>query len=174
MKFFFWPEMTVIEKETIVTDSTYVEYKERYDSIQKNRISLTDSIEYYKKIFDIPPVVIIEHDSVFIDKPFSAPLRRFTGSQPFLYGNTTYNAIVAGELINIGIENDFNIPQVTHTITKETTKIINPKGLYVGGSISDQIVPSLGASYLNNKWLFDYRYDVPMKSHSIGFKFKVF
>jgi len=174
MKMFFWPEITVIEKETIVIDSTYVEYKERYESLEKNRISLSDSIEFYKDLYDIPANVIIRHDTVFKYKPFEAPLRRFKGSQPFLYGNTTYNAVVAGELINIAIENDFKIPHITNTITKETTKIIHPRGLYLGGSVSDNIDFSAGASYLDNKWLFDYNYNVMMKSHSIGVKRKIF
>jgi len=174
MKFFFWPEVTVIEKETIVIDSTYVEYKEKYDSISLERISLSDSIEFYKDLYDIPANVVLVHDTVFQNKPFEAPLKRFSGSQPFLYGNTTYDAIVAGEMLNISIENDFKIPHITNTITKETTKIIHPKGLYLGGSVSDKINFSAGATYLDNNWMFGYDYSVTMKSHSIGIKRKVF
>lgn len=173
MKFFFWPEVTVIEKETITVDSTYVEYKEKYDSLEMIRYNLSDSIEYYKELYNIPPEVVIVHDSVFIDKPFYAPLRRFNGSQVFLYGNTTYNALVAGELLNIKIENDFNIPHITNTITKETVKVIHPKGLYLGGSVSDQINFSAGATYLDNNWMFDYQYNMTLKSHQIGIKRKV-
>lgn len=173
MKFFFWPEVTVIEKETITTDSTYVEYKERYDSLERIRFNLSDSIEYYKELYDIPAEVIVVHDSVFIDKPFYAPLRRFEGSQPFLYGNTTYNALVAGELLNIKLENDFKIPQITSTITRETTKIIHPRGLYLGGSVSGQVNFSAGATYLNKDWMFDYQYNLTIKSHEIGIKRKV-
>jgi len=173
---FFYPEFTerveVVERVTV--DSTYFEYKEKYDSIASIRIDLSDSIEKY--LSKIPPEIIIVHDSVFIDKPFYAPLRRFKGSQPFLYGNTTYNALVAGEMLNISLENDFRIPQINYTIERDrkVSRTVKPRGLYVGGSVSDQVQWSAGASYLDNLWMFDYRYDVGIGSHSVGVKRKVF
>jgi hypothetical protein len=173
---FFYPEFTerVEVEERVTVDSTYFEFKEKYDSIASIRIDLSDSIEKY--LSKIPPEIIIVHDSVFIDKPFYAPLRRFTGSQPFLYGNTTYDALVAGELLNISLENDFRIPQVKQTIERErtVTRTIRSRGLYVGGAVSDQVQWSAGASYLDNLWMFDYRYDVGIGSHSVGVKRKVF
>jgi hypothetical protein len=173
---FFYPDFTerveVVERVTV--DSTYFEYKEKYDSIASIRIDLSDSIEKY--LSKIPPEIIIVHDSVFIDKPFYAPLRRFKGSQPFLYGNTTYNALVAGEMLNISLENDFRIPQINYTIERDrkVSRTVKPRGLYVGGSVSDQVQWSAGASYLDNLWMFDYRYDVGIGSHSVGVKRKVF
>jgi len=177
---FLVPEHETTYKETIVTDTTFKHYKEKYlvDSIKSK--SLSDSVEFFKKKYKgilTKNNIIIVHDSVFIDKPFLAPLRRFNGQRSFLYGDTYFNATVAGELLDMEITNDFEIPVVTNTITKETRTIIKPSGLYmtVGFRSGESNFSTLiGATYLKDKSMVSYSYDLKLKSHQAGIGFKVF
>jgi len=176
---FLVPEHETTYKETIVTDTTFKHYKERYlvDSIKSK--SLSDSVEFFRKKYKgilTKNNIIIVHDSVFIDKPFLAPLRRFNGQRSFLYGNTYFNATVAGELLDMEITNDFEIPVVTNTITKETKSVIKPSGLYItlGFGVNQQLSTLIGATYLKDKSMISYSYDLRLKSHQAGIGFKVF
>lgn len=176
---FFAPEFTVEYREKIVTDTTYKHYKEKYqvDSIKSK--SLSDSIDFFKKKYKgilTKNNITIVHDSVFINKPFLAPLRRFNGQRAFLYGNTHFNAVVAGELLDMEISNDFRIPQITNTITKENRTIIKPSGLYgtLGFRMGDQQLSTLvGATYLKDRSLIFYNYDLKLQSHQAGVGFKI-
>jgi len=174
---FLVPEHETTYKETIVTDTTFKHYKEKYlvDSIKSK--SLSDSVEFFKKKYKgilTKNNIIIVHDSVFVDKPFLAPLRRFNGQRAFLYGNTYFNATVAGELLDMEITNDFKIKTITNTITKETKTVIKPKGLYVGIMGNSNIGAGPSVDYLDNNYLFSYNYDAVNKNHSIGIKKKIF
>jgi len=176
---FLVPEHETTYKETIVTDTTFKHYKEKYlvDSIKSK--SLSDSVEFFKRKYKgilTKNNIIIVHDSVFIDKPFLAPLRRFNGQRSFLYGNTYFNATVAGELLDMEITNDFEIPTITNTITKETKVTIKPSGLYatLGFGVNQQLSTLIGATYLKDKSMISYSYDLRLKSHQAGIGFKVF
>lgn len=175
---FFAPEFTTEYREKIVIDTTYQHYKEKYqiDSIKSK--SLSDSIEFFKKKYKVILTknnIQIVHDSDFIDKPFLAPLRRFNGQRAFLYGNTHFNAVVAGELLEMEISNDFKIPQITNTITKETKVTIKPSGLYatLGFGVNQQLSTLIGATYLKDRSMINYSYDLRLKSHQVGVGFKV-
>src|SRR5690606_34445791 len=53
---------------------------------------LEDSVEYYKTLYaaELENIKIVKEG-----EPFSAPLRRYSGFAPTLYGNVGYNATVA-------------------------------------------------------------------------------
>jgi hypothetical protein len=155
---FFYPDFTesveVVERVTV--DTVYVEVR---DTI---RIKHTDvQIEYIRD-------TIIQNVLM--------PINRFSGLEPTLYGDIGYTGLVAGHFLNMDLTTNFRIPQIKHTIERDrkVSRTVKPRGLYVGGSVSDQVQWSAGASYLDNLWMFDYRYDVGIGSHSLGVKRKVF
>jgi hypothetical protein len=178
---FLSPEVTtsIDYKETIVVDSTYKDlYLDLKMEVNRQEASLNDSIEYFKELYkDQLGNIEIVSDTVFKDKPFIAPLRRFNGSRIHLYGMTRYNALVAGELLDMSIINDFKIPDITNTIYKETTitNTIEPKGaLYVGGLVSQEMTFSVMAAYQRKNVQLVYQYDLPTKQNRIGGLFNVF
>ena len=156
--FFLRPEISerVEVVETFKVDTVYIEVR---DTIRIDRTQV--QIEYVT-------------DTVIQTQSF--PINRFTGLEPTLYGDIRYTGLVAGHFLNMQLNTNFRIPQVTNTINREktVTRVINPRGMYIGGSVSDQIQFSAGASYLDNLWLFDYWYDFSVGSHSVGVKRKVF
>jgi hypothetical protein len=155
---FFYPDFTerveVVERVTVDTV-----YKEVRDTIRIERTRVR--IEYVTD-------TIIQEQSFLIN--------RFSGLESTLYGDIKYTGLVAGHFLKMDLTTNFRIPQVNQTIERERTitRTIRPRGLYLGGSVSDQVQWSAGASYLDNLWMFDYRYEVGMQSHSIGVKRKVF
>lgn len=155
---FFKPEISerVEVVETLKVDTVYL-YARDTITIDRTRVQ----IEYVT-------------DTVIEKQSF--PINRFTGLESTLYGDIGYTGLVAGHFLNMQLNTNFKFPSLETTINRETTRtrVIKPRGLYIGGSVSDQIQYSAGASYLDNVWLFDYRYDVGVKSHSIGIKRKIF
>jgi hypothetical protein len=155
---FFYPDFTerveVVERVTVDTV-----YKEVRDTIRIDRTRVR--IEYVT-------------DTIIQDLRF--PINRFSGLESTLYGDIKYTGLVAGHFLNLDLTTNFRIPQINQTIERERTIIrtIRSRGLYVGGAVSDQVQWSVGASYLDNLWMFDYRYDVGIGSHSLGVKRKVF
>lgn len=181
MRWLFFPEITTkkVVETVYETDTTYQHYKEKYRMDSIKSIALHDSIGYYKKKYSQKlkegNVIIIEEPKK--NEPFSAPLRRFTGQRPFLYGNTFFSTVVAGELLEIDITNDFKIPTITNTITtKETiTRTVYSKGLYLGGGVNSLLDPKIGAAYVNNKWVVNYDYSFKDQGiHDITIKRKIF
>ena len=155
---FFYPDFTerveVVERVTV--DTVYLEVRDTI-RIERTRVR----IEYVT-------------DTIIQDLRF--PINRFSGLESTLYGDIKYTGLVAGHFLNLDLTTNFRIPQINQTIERERTIIrtIRSRGLYVGGAVSDQVQWSVGASYLDNLWMFDYRYDVGIGSHSLGVKRKVF
>jgi hypothetical protein len=155
---FFYPDFTerveVVERVTV--DTVYVQVR---DTIRIDRTRVR--IEYVT-------------DTMIQKQNF--PINRFSGLESTLYGDIKYTGLVAGHFLKLDLTTNFRIPQINQTIERERTIIrtIRPRGLYVGGAVSDQVEWSAGASYLDNLWLFDYRYDVGIGSHSLAVKRKVF
>jgi hypothetical protein len=155
---FFYPDFTerveVVERVTVDTV-----YKEVRDTIRIERTQVR--IEYVT-------------DTIIQDLRF--PINRFSGLESTLYGDIKYTGLVAGHFLKLDLTTNFRIPQINQTIERERTitRTIRPRGLYLGGSVSNQVQWSAGASYLDNLWMFDYRYDVGIGSHSLGVKRKVF
>jgi hypothetical protein len=155
---FFYPDFTerveVVERVTV--DTVYLEVRDTI-RIERTRVR----IEYVT-------------DTIIQDLRF--PINRFSGLESTLYGDIKYTGLVAGHFLNLDLTTNFRIPQINQTIERERTIIrtIRSRGLYVGGAVSDQVQWSVGASYLDNLWMFDYRYDVGIGSQSLGVKRKVF
>ena len=154
---FFQPEIETVYKETIKTDTVFISVK---DTI---RITKTEIKHNYLR------------DTILID-PIEPKIKSFSASKAFLYGNASVSGEVLGEVLKMDIYTDFKIPQITNTITKETISTIAPSGLYVTGgfSASDKISPVVGGTYLKNKSLVFYNYNVTLKSHTAGIGIKVF
>jgi hypothetical protein len=72
--------------------------------------------------------------------------------------------------------NDYKLPVVTNTIieTKTETKVIKPKGLYLGAGVNSLLKPSASVSYLDNKYLFTYQFEPFQRVHQIGVAKKLF
>lgn len=155
---FFWPEFTtetVIEEKT-VTDTVYITVK--------------DTIRITRK--EIKHETL--RDTVYLG--FDLPIKRFTASKPFLYGNTYVSGEVVGEVLKMDISNDFRLPQVTNTITRteKTTIKEKPKALYLGLGVNNQLSPIGSVHYLDKQFIFSYQYQPLDKVHSIGVAKKLF
>lgn len=114
-------------------------------------------------------------DTVLIE-PIKPEIKTFSATFPLLYGNANVSGEVLGEVLKTSLETDFKIPTITNTITntKTVTNTIAPRGLYLGASINTELVPSVGASYLDKDWMINYDYTLKTKSHSIGVRKKLF
>ena len=157
MHWLFFPEVktkTLIETVT-ETDTVY--------------ITLTDTI-YQNSIKHR-----IIRDTVLIE-PIRPEIKAFSATFPLLYGNAHLSGEVLGEVLKTSLETDFKIPTITNMITetKTVTNTIAPKGLYIGASINTELIPSVGASYLDKDWLLNYDYTIKTKVHSVGVRKKLF
>jgi hypothetical protein len=103
-------------------------------------------------------------------------IKAFSTTTPFEYGNTYVSGEVLGEVLKMSVTNDFKIPTVTNTITNTETKNIvqKPKGFYLGVGVNSLLQPSASASYLDNKYLFQYQYQPLQRIHQIGVAKKLF
>jgi hypothetical protein len=113
-------------------------------------------------------------DTILIN--YEPKIRAFQTSFPSAYGSTKVSGEVLGEVLKMTSTNDFKIPVVTNTITetKTETKVIKPKGIYVGAGVNSLLQPSAKVSYLDNKYLFEYGYQPMTKVHSLGISKKLF
>lgn len=157
---FFWPEFTtkteIVEVRT--TDTVYV--------------ALRDTIYRAKPVnrYVRDTIYITETDTLLL------PIKSFSETFPNQYGFITAFGETTGDLLKLNLATNLSIPTVTNTVTKtETTTIVEkPKGLYVGGSINSELIPSLGASYLDKSLMLDYSFMPKSKVHTIGVKKKLF
>jgi len=81
-----------------------------------------------------------------------------------------------GDVLNVDIKNKFAIPVVTNTITNTETKTIikKSKGIYLGATINSMLQPGASASYVDDKYIFQYQYQPLQKVHQIGVSKKLF
>jgi len=113
-------------------------------------------------------------DTILVDyKPI---IKSFSATTPFEYGNTYVNGEVLGDVLKMSVTNDFKIPTVTNTITNTETKTIikKSKGLYLGANINSLLDPGASASYVDDKYIFQYQYQPVTKVHSLGISKKLF
>jgi hypothetical protein len=103
-------------------------------------------------------------------------INAFSSTTPFEYGNTYVNGEVLGEVLKMSVTNDFKIPVVTNTVTNTETRTIiqKPKGIYLGVGVNSLLDPGVKASYLDNKYIFEYQYQPVTKIHSLGVSKKLF
>ena len=152
------PESEEIYKFTTVTetDTLIVEVKDTV-YIPKTKIKQTV----------IRDTVLINH------KPI---IKAFSTTTPFEYGNTYVSGEVLGEVLKMSVTNDFKVPTVTKTVTNTETRTIiqKPKGFYLGVGVNSLLQPNASASYLDNKYLFQYQYQPLQRIHQIGVAKKLF
>jgi len=103
-------------------------------------------------------------------------IKAFSTTTPFEHGNTYISGEVLGEVLKMSVTNDFKIPTVTNTVTNTKTETIvqKPKGFYLGVGVNSLLQPSASASYLDNKYLFQYQYQPLQRIHQIGVAKKLF
>lgn len=152
------PEAEEIYKFTTVTetDTSFVE--------------ILDTVYVPKK--EIKTKVI--RDTIIVD--YKPTIKSFSATTPFEYGNTYVNGEVLGEVLKMNVTNDFKIPTVTNTITNTETKTIikKSKGIYLGATINSLLDPGATASYVDDKYIFQYQYQPMTKIHSLGVSKKLF
>ena len=140
----------------------------------------TETDTVYKEIKDtvyIPKKEIkteVLRDTILID--YKPTINSFSTTTPFEYGNTYVNGEVLGEVLKMSVTNDFKIPVVTNTITNTETKTIikKSKGIYLGANISSLLQPGATASYVDDKYIFQYQYQPMTKIHTLGVSKKLF
>jgi len=113
-------------------------------------------------------------DTILVDQ--KPKIKSFSATTPFEYGNTYVNGEVLGDVLKMSVTNDFKIPTVTNTVTNTETKTIikKSKGLYLGASINSLLNPGASASYVDDKYIFQYQYQPVTKVHSLGISKKLF
>lgn len=141
--FFLQPEVEtkVVIKETFATDTVYVTKK---DTVYLDKTKI--SHEFIR-------------DTVLLEG-WKPKINRFRAVFPHTYGNAYLSGEVLGEVLNTELTNDFRLPVITNTITKEknTTNTIIQRGLFVGGGFANTMDYSLGAAYLGNGFLVNVDY----------------
>ena len=113
-------------------------------------------------------------DTILVDQ--KPTIKSFSTTTPFEYGNTYVNGEVLGDVLKMSVTNDFKIPTVTNTVTNTETKTIikKSKGLYLGANINSLLDPGASASYVDDKYIFQYQYQPVTKVHSLGISKKLF
>jgi hypothetical protein len=161
---FLYKSFLEAETETIIS------YKEKItvDTVYSHSI---DTVYLTKK--EIKQTVI--RDTVLI-KPMEPKIKAFEAVYPLQYGNATVSGEVLGEVLKMGITTDFNIPVVTNTIEKETTKTIvkKPSGFYASGWVDSNFIPSIGGTYLRDRLILNYKYTPLENKHSVGLGMRIF
>ena len=140
----------------------------------------TETDTVYKEIKDtvyIPKTKMkteVLRDTILVD--YKPTINSFSTTTPFEYGNTYVNGEVLGEVLKMSVTNDFKIPVVTNTITNTETKTIikKSKGIYLGANISSLLQPGATASYVDDKYIFQYQYQPMTKIHTLGVSKKLF
>ena len=151
------------------------EVEEVYKFTTKTEID-TSFVEILDTVF-IPKKEIkteVIRDTILVD--YKPTIKSFSTTTPFEYGNTYVNGEVLGEVLKMSVTNDFKIPVVTNTITNTETKTIikKSKGVYLGANINSLLDPGATASYVDDKYIFQYQYQPVTKIHSLGISKKLF
>lgn len=172
---FFWPS---VEERTVITYKTETVYDQvsetiDFDSISSKVTSLSDSIDFYRNLYQKE---LAKEDIIIVKEgePIQAPLRRYSGFEPTLYGNISYNSLVVGKQLEMRIRHDLSIPIVTNTIEKKSTVVLKPKGIYGTGGINSNFHYSVGAIYLNDRSLFGYEFTPQLNLHELKAGFRIF
>lgn len=129
-------DVEIIETIETKTDTVYV--------------TVRDTVTITKK--EIQHTVL--RDTILI-KPIEPIIKAFTASKPFLYGNVGVKGEVLGDVLKMDIYTDFDLPNITNTITKTNTVIKKPAGLFItaGLGVQNNLTPSLGAVYVRDRYL---------------------
>jgi hypothetical protein len=158
--FIFYPKPEIEEVYKFTTKT----------EIDTSFVEIIDTVYVPKK--EIKTEVL--RDTILID--YKPTINSFSTTTPFEYGNTYVNGEVLGEVLKMSVTNDFKIPVVTNTITNTETKTIikKSKGIYLGANISSLLQPGATASYVDDKYMFQYQYQPMTKIHTLGVSKKLF
>jgi hypothetical protein len=153
--------------------------KQELETVYKTKTEVkTDTIySRYTDTIYVPKTKIkteVLRDTILID--YKPTISSFSATTPFEYGNTYVNGEVLGEVLKMSVTNDFKIPVVTNTITNTETQTIikKSKGLYLGASINSLLNPGATASYVDDKYLFQYQFQPVTRIHTLGVSKKLF
>ena len=151
------------EEETVYKFTTKTETDTAY-------VEVRDTVYIPKK--EIKTQVL--RDTVVVD--FKPQIKAFETTFPFEYGSTKVSGEVIGDVLKMTATSDYTIPVVTNTITNTETKTIikKSKGLYLGAGVNSLLQPSASASYVDNKYIFQYQYQPLQGIHQIGVSKKLF
>ena len=153
--------------------------KRELETVYKTKIErLTDTL--YITSTDtvyIPKTKIktqVLRDTVLID--FKPKISLFETTFPFEHGSTKVSGEVLGEVLKMTAINDYKLPVVTNTITETKTETIikKSKGFYLGATINSLLDPGAKASYVDDKYLFQYQFQPVTKIHTLGVSKKLF
>lgn len=153
--------------------------KRELETVYKTKIDrLTDTL--YITSTDtiyIPKTKIktkVLRDTVLLDSKPKISL--FQASFPFEHGSTKVSGEVLGEVLKMTAVNDYKIPVVTNTITETKTETIikKSKGFYLGANVNSNLNLGANASYVDDKYLFQYQYQPMTKIHQLGVSKKLF
>ena len=113
-------------------------------------------------------------DTVLID--FKPQISRFETLFPFEHGSTKVSGEVLGEVLKMTATSDYNIPVVTNTIIETNTETIikKSKGLYLGANVNSALNLGASASYVDDKYLFQYQFQPVTRIHTLGVSKKLF
>ena len=113
-------------------------------------------------------------DTILVDH--TPTISAFSSTTPFEYGNTYVSGEVLGEVLKMSVTNDFKIPVVTNIVTNTETRTIiqKPRGIYLGVGVNSMLDPGVKASYLDNKYIFEYQYQPVTNIHTLGVSKKLF
>jgi hypothetical protein len=145
----------------------------RFSTVTETDTLFVDKVEtVYIPKKEIKTKVI--RDTILIDQ--KPTIKSFSTTTPFEHGNTYVSGEVLGEVLKMNVTNDFKIPTITNTVTNTKTETIikKPKGIYLGVGVNSLLQPSASASYLDNKYLFQYQYQPMQRVHQIVVSKKLF
>lgn len=152
------PEAETVYKFTTKTktDTSYVEVRDTV-YIPKTRIKTQ-----------------VVRDTVLIN--FKPQIKAFETTFPFEHGSTRVSGEVLGDVTKMAAVTDYKLPTVTNTITETKTETIikKSKGLYLGANVNSLLQPGASASYVDNKYIFQYQYQPIQRTHQIGVSKKLF
>lgn len=159
---------------------TFIVYPKPEDETVYKFTTKTETDTAYIEVLDtvyVPKTRIknqIIRDTILVDK--KAKISLFETTFPFEHGSTKVSGEVLGEVLKMTAKSDYNLPVVTNTVTETKTEtiVVKPKGVYLGAGINSLLQPSASASYVDNKYIFQYQYQPLQKVHQIGVSKKLF
>jgi hypothetical protein len=134
----------------------------------------------YVKVLDtvyVPKTRIktqVVRDTVVVN--YKPKIKAFETTFSFEHGSTKVSGEVLGEVLKMTATNDYKLPVVTNTITETKTETIikKSKGFYLGANVNSLLQPGASASYVDNKYIFQYQYQPMQRVHQIGVSKKLF
>jgi hypothetical protein len=113
-------------------------------------------------------------DTILID--FKPQISRFETLFPFEHGSTKVSGEVLGEVLKMTATSDYKLPVVTNTIIETNTETIIKKsnGLYIGANVNSALNLGASASYVDDKYLFQYQFQPVTRIHTLGVSKKLF